>query len=120
MTKAQYQKIIHNQKIRQNRQRQLRRFCLALCGVIILTLLAVFTTKAAGSDEAKMNKYYTNLCVYPGDTLCSIAEAYMDEAHYEDSEDYIYEVCTINHLTDADDIHAGDYLVVPYYSSEIK
>ena len=27
------------------------------------------------------------------------------------------EVCTINHIS-ADEIHAGQYIVVPYYSAE--
>lgn len=36
---------------------------------------------------------------------------------YTDITEYINEICTINHI-DESDIHYGDYLTIPYYSSD--
>jgi hypothetical protein len=48
------------------------------------------------------------------DTLWSIAQEYNDKDHYDSIRDYIKEVMQINSLSD-DEIHYGDYLIVPYY-----
>ena len=63
-------------------------------------------------------KYYTSITVETGDSLWNLAEEYADEAHYEDLEGYISEVCSINHLADADDVAAGQMLILPYYEAE--
>ncbi len=120
MTKSEYRRMIEQHKKSQRQQRIMRRVLVLLAAVCLLVFVAAFTTTAAGRDEQKTNKYYTNLCVAPGSTLSDIADVYMDSAHYEDRDDYIYEVCSINHLDQADEIRAGEYLVVPYYSAEVK
>lgn len=72
-------------------------------------------TLAAPAEETY--KYYTGVYVESGDTLWEIAKRYITE-EYSDIHTYMDEVCHINHIS-RDEIHAGQYLVVPYYSSEI-
>ena len=45
-----------------------------------------------------------------------IEASYMS-SDYSDRDAYMEEVRDLNHL-DSDDIHAGEYLLIPYYSSE--
>lgn len=63
-------------------------------------------------------KYFTSILIYPGDTLTSISLRYADR-HYDTLEDYMDEVRRMNHLHE-DEIRAGEYLVVPYYSSHFQ
>ena len=73
--------------------------------------------QSAGILETVHYKYFRSIMVYSGDTLSAISGRYMDN-HYTSVQDYIDEVCEMNHLQDADDIHAGDYLIIPYYSTD--
>ena len=52
-----------------------------------------------------------------GDTLWSIAEDNMDARYYRHTADYVAEVKRMNSL-DTDQIIAGSYLIIPYYSTE--
>ena len=83
-------------------------------------LLGTSMNALASSDKdiASYNKYYVSICVESGDTLWTIADEYIDGFNLEKS-DYIAEVCQINGISE-DNIHAGDYIIVPYYSQEIK
>jgi LysM repeat protein len=56
--------------------------------------------------------------VESGDTLWTIADEYIDGFNI-DKDDYIKEICKINEIS-KNDIHAGDYIVVPYYSQDEK
>lgn len=88
-----------------------------LISVILGTILfGTIRTEAASSEETY--KYYTSISIQTGDTLWSIAEQY-GTAECGDITDYIEEICSLNHITD-DDIHAGQYLTIPYYSTEYK
>ena len=53
-----------------------------------------------------------------GDTLTSIAGKYCSK-EFKSREAYIAEVKSINHMTD-DKLVTGDYIVIPYYSSEAR
>lgn len=68
------------------------------------------------SEEASY-KYYTSITVEKGDTLWSIASKYMS-SEYDQIEDYITEVRSLNHLYD-NGISAGECLTIPYYSPEM-
>ena len=83
-----------------------------ILGVLLILYLAVVPA-FAGTGTAR-DKYYTQVCIDEGDSLWSIAQSHITP-EYDSSSDYITEVMSINHLTDADCIHAGNYLVVPYY-----
>lgn len=110
-----------NSRIR--RIRQLRRriwtasaiFCLA---VVIGVLGCGFLSKAQSDDAVVEYKYFTSIRVEAGDTLYSVSLEYADE-HYESVYDYMREICLTNHLLD-EKINTGDYLVIPYYSSDFR
>ena len=88
--------------------------------VIFGILLGTGMNALASSDKdiASYNKYYVSIRVESGDTLWTIADEYIDGFNI-DKDDYIKEVCEINEIS-KDDIHAGDYIVVPYYSQDVK
>ena len=88
--------------------------------VVFGILLGTGMNALASSDKdiASYNKYYVSIRVESGDTLWTIADEYIDGFNIE-KDDYIKEVCEINKIS-KDDIHAGDYIVVPYYSQDVK
>jgi len=110
-----------NNRIRRNRQ--LRRRILgtisALCMVFLLAVCFGSTSSSAHEENDTVYfKYFESIQVEEGDTLTSIAQEYAD-FHYTVQE-YISEVVSINHLESQDMITAGQYIVVPYYSSDYK
>lgn len=93
---------------------------IVLALVVFGILLGTGMNALASSDKdiASYNKYYVSIRVESGDTLWTIADEYIDGFNIEKA-DYIEEVCEINEIS-KDDIHAGDYIVVPYYSQDVK
>lgn len=89
----------------------------AFLGVIMMFLLS---SKAKASEKADVTyyKYFKNVKIESGDTLASLADRY-NEPDVRSDADYMDEVCTINNIR-PDNIEAGDYVVVPYYSPEYK
>ena len=85
-------------------------------GILLGTSMNAFAS--SDKDIASYNKYYVSIRVESGDTLWTIADEYIDGFNIEKS-DYIEEICQINEIS-KNDIHAGDYIVVPYYSQDIK
>lgn len=101
--------IVRNQKIALG--------SIAFAAVIAVACLIMFGTTRANAALAEVSyKYYTSVQIEDGDTLWELADSYMTEA-YSSRTEYIDEVCSINHISQ-DDIHAGQYLMLPYYSSE--
>ena len=93
--------------------------------ILVVTILAVITlailfgsffSKAKSDTDMTEYKYYTTIQVTYGDTLTEIAQKYWDH-NYDSIEKYIDEVKKMNHLKN-DSIQAGQYLLVPYYSTE--
>ena len=110
-----------NLQWKRRRQRQVRCYLLSMVLAAVLTAGCVFSlrvliTKAQEEEEVSF-KYYTSIQVSYGESLWSIAKTYQDE-HYDRIQDYVDEVIRINHLRDGDSITAGQYLIIPYYSSE--
>ena len=87
---------------------------------IVLLFVNHTVSKASAGEDILYFKYYTTIEVKPADTLTSIANQYSDDMHYDSVMEYIDEVLFINHLDDADQIKAGTFLTVPYYSTEYK
>ncbi len=111
-------------ELRLSRRRAARRKAIILRSIAILAIalicvltLRAFSTKASAEDEAPAFKYYTSFTVEAGDTLTSIAQDFMDQAHYS-TQSYVKEVMTINHLENADSIRTGMVLILPYYSTD--
>lgn len=111
---------IRNNRLR--RRRQLRRHLIMcmLTFVLVISLSSVFfalRTKAQNSNEDILYKYYKSVMVEDGDTLWNYAELYGNKQVHEKNEDYIKEVIEMNFL-DSDEITAGQYLILPYYSPD--
>lgn len=104
------------------RMRLIRRRCILLAFTVVLVLVLSLSYHAISSEantgEESKFKYYTSIEVKYGDTLWSIAEDYLG-SEYTSAKDYIHEVMEINHLKD-EFVSAGQYLVIPYYSTEFK
>ena len=113
---------IRNNKIR--RKRQLRQRCIlgvfTLCMTLVLgCTFGGFFSKAQEKNTVMTYKYFESIQIESGDTLFDIAMEYAE--FYQGSvQDYIAEVVAINHLAHADDITAGEYIVVPYYSAYLQ
>ncbi|WP_051199853.1 LysM peptidoglycan-binding domain-containing protein [Butyrivibrio sp. FCS006] len=115
---------IQQNKIR--RQRIVRRqyFLLGLTIAFVIFLFAFIGTtvmSSAQSDEYEPSfKYYKTVTVHSDETLWNIANANFSEDNYDNINEYIGEICTINAISDPDTINAGEDIVVPYYSAEFK
>jgi len=111
-----------NNRIRRNRQ--LRRRMTLGAVTVFLALLLSLTMGASLSSAQEENKqisykYFKSIMIESGDTLTDIANMYLDE-HYDSVQEYIDEVASINHLHNTDKIISGRYLIVPYYSTQLK
>lgn len=75
----------------------------------------MITSAKEGSSTPGRYKYYTSIYIEEGDSLWSIAELYL----YDGISiiDYIDELKRINSLEN-ENIKAGCYLLVSYYSDE--
>ncbi len=114
---------------RQARRRQRERMvwmqkCLIVTVIIVVILLAILCGTririlADSANKTTLHTYYTSIELQAGDTIWDLAQEYTAGTRVS-TQDYIAEVCRLNHLTDADDIHAGGNLVIPYYSYEEK
>ena len=104
-----------------NRRIVVRRQKIALVSVAFVALAIVICTFLSGAIRTQAApseiscKYYTSIEVQSGDTLWSIASDHITE-EYCDMNAYIDEVCSINKISQ-NEIHAGQYLTIPYYSS---
>lgn len=82
-------------------------------------LLGTGISALASNDKANAQyKYYKSICIEEGDTLWDIASEYIEGTDIDHNE-YIREICELNCIY-AEEIHAGDYIIVSYYSDELK
>ena len=84
----------------------------------ILSAYALTTKVDADFVEEDRYKYYASVYVTRGTTLWGISEKYITP-EYADIREYMDEVRAINHLP-SDELQYGEYICVPYYSSEYK
>ena len=99
---------------------QKRMIALIVIAIIFFgILLGTGISALASNDKATgQYKYYKSICIEEGDTLWDIAGKYVEGTDM-DRYDYIQEICALNGIY-AEDIHAGDYIIVSYYSDELK
>ncbi len=103
-------------------KKQKRTLATAIALLTVLTVAVVImgtTITPKACSESPRIKYYTTHIVSPSDSLYDISQQYIS-GEYAGTDEYINEICNINHLEDADSIHTGDQIIVPYYSSEFK
>jgi cell division protein YceG involved in septum cleavage len=101
-------------------QKRMLAFAIILV-IAVLVLLGSSIRAFASSKAAEVPKYkyYTSIQVEKGDSLWSIANDYAVDG-VMDREDFIDEVCSLNHISEKDVLRSGDHLVVVYYSDEKK
>ena len=107
---------------RRARQKQVRHNILLLVISVLFIFVSVFfvasiSTQASDKEHMPSYKYFRSIEISSGDTLWSIAEDNMDARYYRHTADYVAEVKRMNSL-DTDQIIAGSYLIIPYYSTE--
>ena len=90
---------------------------LGLALLVSVIFLRVFITAKGKEPENPGYKYYTSIQIKTGDSLWSIASRYCSDP--EQIPAYVKELRSMNHL-ETDEIHAGNYLTVMYYSEEYK
>jgi LysM repeat protein len=91
------------------------RFIAAVFLFLLLILSVCFFTKTVTAQRSySRSKLVASIEVKKGDTLWSIASEYMSD-DYVDVNEYIDEIKASNGLT-SDEIHAGNYIIVPYYA----
>ena len=88
---------------------ELKKRIILSCSFIALLAVAVVTA---------ISFVNVNATVQPGDTLTSIAQKYTANSNVSVPE-YISEVKKNNELS-SDNITAGNYIVISYYSNEYK
>ena len=112
---------MHSGDVSRNRRIVVRKQKIALVSIAFIALAIVICTFLSGAIRTQAApseiscKYYTSIEVRSGDTLWSIASDHITE-EYRDMNAYIDEVCSINKISQ-DEIHAGQYLTIPYYSN---
>ena len=97
---------------------RLQKLALLLLGMAVIIIISCFLFSSIKTQAAPAEityKYYTSVEIQSGDTLWTIAQDYYTE-EYTDLNEYIYEVCELNHIS-SDEIHAGQYITVPYYAT---
>lgn len=118
MNEREWKKYQRVQRLRRERIRKSMTALAAICATICMILICSISYRAISTSANDGFKYYTGVTVENGESLWSLAEEYMDSAHYDSLESYLAEICSINHLTDENAISAGQMLVLPYYSQE--
>lgn len=95
--------------------------CVSLCLILVYVFVGssiFFVSKSKAADDINSYKYYTSVRVEYGDTLWGIASNYRTE-EYHSLQDYIDEIKALNGLQ-SDMIRSGQFLIIPYYSSDSK
>ena len=123
---------VYNEKISQKANESLNRRAhkvmvqkrvIALVGILIVSLLILLgssiRTFASSRNNEPLHKYYTSIRIENGDSLWSLADQYTVDGVY-DRDAFIEETRSLNQLSDQNELHTGDYIVVGYYSTDVK
>ncbi len=111
---------MRNSRRAQREAAQQKKIVFSICFILAVGLISSImfgSIKAQAASTETTYKYYTSIRIESGDTLWDIANEYVSD-EYADKNEYMNEVCEINHIS-ADEIHAGQYIVVPYYSADV-
>lgn len=113
-----------NDSLRRREQKvTVQKRIIALVCILVVSLLILLgssiRTFASSRNNESLHKYYTSVQIKSGDTLWNLADQYTVDGVYN-RDDFIQETCELNQLSDINELHEGEYLVVGYYSSDIK
>lgn len=101
----------------------LRKLSFTIITAVFVTIIALsvfsMSAKAKSTQGANDYKYYTSHMIMPGESLWSIAQENIDYVHYESVLAYIEEINFINGMNNSE-LQIGDYILIPYFSDEIK
>ena len=86
--------------------------------MLVVILALEVTASDASADEQPVPMTYQSIQIKSGDTIWSIAETWKTD-EWKDTRAYVKEIKEINNLT-SDTIHAGNYLVIPYYDHDLS
>lgn len=120
------QRSTAQQPRRQTRSRQHAGLGRALVLAVILAIFLVQGTmgRASADEKVKYYRYYDNVTVGYGQTLEDLVDRYADAAHYPTTASYVKDLCQVNRLSFDQhrfpEVHAGDHLILPYYSTQKK
>ena len=101
--------MIMNRK-RNRKQCMVKRYSCLFTAILITFLILAVSLSICFTVNADQEK---------PKSLWDIANEHMTE-EYDSPKTYIKEVKSINSLTDVDKIYAGQRIVIPYYSTELK
>ena len=85
-----------------------------LAGIFFFIFKAPVQAKEEGET---FFKYYDTIRVEKGDSLWTYAKLY-SEGSGKSADEYIDEICSINHISRHAVLRSGTTLTVPYYSTE--
>ena len=120
---------IRSQKIaylKEKRRREIMRtkFLIAIAVIIVIAVFLLFMIPqrvgaSSNIEQVETQKVYKSVEIQTGDSLWSIASDYYNDdythIHYDDINDYIKELKSMNSLKD-DVIHSGANITVAYYT----
>ncbi len=116
-------KILERARLRRKHAHQiimLRFISAMLIAMTVATFSLSIRSFAGERDFDKPSyKYYTSYTVSEGENLSSLAEEFMTD-EYRTVDEYIAEVASINHIASVSDIYAGQKIILPYFSKEVK
>ena len=117
MTDRELRAYKRQQKRRKQIQRRIYTMIATICMIVVcaVSFHGIRSVASNGENQLKF-KYYTQVTVAYGETLCDLCDSYIDYEEYKDKNAYIAEVRSINHLSDENGVRAGQTLIVPYYS----
>ncbi len=87
---------------------------LAILFIILLATAGFAARTVTAQDNKERIKLVTSIEIEKGDSLWSIASEYMSE-EYDSINDYIEEIKDSNGIS-SDEIHSGNFIIVPYYA----
>lgn len=82
--------------------------------IAVALLIIIFKMTNTAQASGEKNKQVISIQISAGDTLWSIASEYADDEMYDDNNEFIEEVKSINGLS-GDTLIAGAYLIIPYF-----
>ena len=82
--------------------------------IFIITSVSFISATATASRDGERVKLVKSIQIKKGDTLWDIASEHISEEYY-DINRYIDEIKSSNGMS-SDEIHYGNYIIVPYYT----